>query len=519
MKARWWACILVMAGSISAAATRTPEAGGCPFETLEADLRAASAQIAGAWTRAEADDRPLKEAALRSALEGLHDIRHHAAFGDLWDRWSFPGERIEVLYPASGAHLAPLEFVHRGRLREAIYTYTEIDPAMIPRLEAVLRRLSDLGFYQDLASAIVPLPLKPGDKGLPAPAAGDPERVRAWVRKSIEATGAAPPMEVSFAFRYRETRVLLRLLLKAWSAHPGSTEYYRGEDLAKADLVVTHDLSFDPREHLAFLRSCVESACALGRRRPLAVMMEDLSRHPARMDLSPFGIRAETRLPYGHAAFVLLPDGSRTETEDGPPLYEGGVLLEPDLAAWRMLAASQRTALFNLVLFRDHGFDRRNVDLSGGRRVEAPPILDWHTGYGHRDIEGRDLRGRRGFLSDLADSGLAAIQILPAGPLRDWLCASLAGFRSTLAGIASRNGPAAAREAAGAPPDHPFLLTPESRRQFRAAAASAEAVGRTLSDDAAEAGAAAPKLSPVRLERAGCTPAPAPSRAGQEARP
>jgi hypothetical protein len=509
-------------GAGALAAGPAPSVRG-PFDTLEADLRKEAARTTASWRQAPAAGRPALEAALKAAFEGLHDIRHYAAFGELWDRWSFAGETLDVLYPASGAHLAPLEFVHRGRLREASFTFTEIDAAMIPRLEANLLRLVKLGFYSDLAAALTPLPPRPGEQGIPIPQGGEPARVQAWIRESIRTTGTAPPLEAAFTFRYRGTRVRLRLLLKASSTHPGSTEYYRGEDLAKADLVVTHDISFDPREHLAFLRSCIESSCAQERRRPIAVMMEDLALHPARLDLSPFGVLAATRLSYGHAAFVQMPDGTRIEAEDGPPLYEGAVLLEPDLSLWRGLTPPERTALFNLVLLRDHGFDRRNVDLVGGRRVEAPAILDWHMGYGHKDVDGRDLRGRKGFLAALAGACISTAGRLPDGPLRGWLCSSLDAFRSTLERIASRDGRAAVRAAAAASSDHPFLSAPETRKQFQTAVSGAESVGKLLQADGVEAGTAVRELDSARVRAAGCGPVPGPpstpSPAAKETRP
>lgn len=492
-----------------------------PLDALETDLRREAARIVADWRQGPASGRPALEESLYKIYEGLHDIRNHAAFGELWDRWTFQGEALEVLYPASGAHLAPLEFVHRGHLREATFTYTEIDPAMLPRLEANLQRLMNLGYYSDLAAAIVPLPPRPGERSLPPPRGDDPAAVQAWIRQSIEATGTAPPLEATFAFRYRETRVRLRLLLKAASTSPGSTEYFRGEDLEHADLVVTHDFSYDPREHLAFLRSCVESSLAAGRRRPLAVMMEDLARYPFPLDLTPFGVKATTLLPYGHASFVHMPDGTRTATEDGPPLYEGAVILEPDLSLWRGLAPSERTALFNLVLLRDHGFDRRNVDLAGGRRIEAPALLDWHMGYGHLDIDGRDLRGRQGFLSALAVACRSTVGRLPAGPLRGWLCSSLTDFRSTLDRVASRDGGTAARTAASIALDHPFLSAPATRQQFQAAVSAVDGVAATLRADAAEALSASRELKPAGLRKAGCGPAPIPvsSPAIHEARP
>jgi hypothetical protein len=309
---------------------------------------------------------------------------------------------------------------------------------------------------------------------------------------------------VSFSFRYRTTEVLLHLVLKASSTSPGSTPYYRGEDLARADLVITHDLSYDPRENLAFLRSCIESSLAVGRRRPLAVVLEDLRQYPVPLDLAPFGVRAETRLPYGHSAFIRLPDGQPTEYEDGPPLYEGAVLLEPDLPLWRTMAAEERTALFNLALFRDHGFDRRNVNLVDGRRVEAPAILDWYMGFGHRDIEGRDLRGRREFLSGWASACLSAAGHLSPGPVRNWLCSSLEALRTTLQRIASRDPRSTVREAAAASPTHPFLATPETRAKFGEAVAASRSIIQTLQTDAVEAARALRELEAGRLRRAGC---------------
>ena len=498
----WWAGLLA-AGPVSA--------GRGPFDALEADLRKEGERTTASWQQAQPAGRPALEATLKAAYEGLHDIRHYEAFGELWDKWAYKGETLDVLYPASGAHLAPLEFVHRGHLREASFTFTEIDPAMIPRLEANLLRLVKLGFYSDLAAALTPLPLRPGEQGVPPPQGEGPDRIQAWIRESIRTTGAAPPLEAAFTFRYRETRVRLRLLLNASSAAPGSTEYYRGEDLAKADLVVTHDISYDPREHLAFLRSCIESACSQDRRRPLAVMMEDLARYPFPMDLTPFNARAATRLPYGHAAFVRMPDGTRSEAEDGPTLYKGAILLEPDLALWRGLSVPERTALFNLILLRDHGFDRRNVNLIDGRRVEAPAILDWHMSYGRKDIDGRDLRDRKGFLAALARTCISTVGRLPQGPFRSWLCSSLQSFRSTLERMASRDCGSAARDAAAVPSaDHPFLSTPEIRRQFQSAVSAAGFVGKLLQADGVEAGLAFRELDPARVKAAGCSPVPAP---------
>ncbi|HPR64385.1 MAG TPA: hypothetical protein PK014_09210 [Thermoanaerobaculia bacterium] len=460
-----------------------PALDGSPFNVLDSKLHQEMDQINRTWSSASPNVKPVLEQKLTTIYQRLHDIRHYKAFEELWNNIYYSDDEIVVLYPASGSHLAPLEIVHSSTFQRVTFIYTEIDPNVIPRLEATLLQMVDLGFYSDLSVTITPLQTLSGSRGDDRNPKQD---IASWLQNEIQKTGTAPPIELNFFFKFKHTNVLLKLLINASSQIPGSSSYFRAEDISKANLVITHDLSFDPRENLSLLFEILDSRCTLQVKTRLLILMEDLNRYPFPLDLSPLDIIKTTEQPYGHASFLALPSGTLTPFESGQSLYRGATVLEPDLHFWCALSTNKRKNLFDLILFRDYGFNRRNVDLIDGHPVFAPAILDWYNGYAYKDIINSDLREYPNFLSKLVESCITLLSDIPKGKNREWLCNSLNIFKTTLSSI-STGEPRTIIDEALKNGDLKFLHSNASRTQYTKALASTDRILQRLKSDVKQA--------------------------------
>jgi hypothetical protein len=390
---------------------------------VRADLGAALKMLAAA------PERPALRARVEDDYRTLHDLRNREAFSALWEGLGWQRDRLRVLYIASGSHLAPLTLLFSGApVKEAEFTFTEIDPAVPGRIRTLLRRLERLGL-KDLAE-------------------------RASGRETV------------FTFACGVTRTTLRIILgPKGGAGAGETPFTR-EDLERSDVVMTHDWAGDQHDNLALLFDIVRTACASRRERPLAVFMEDLEAHPFPVDLTLFHPAARTPLPYGHLEHASLPDGTQLRAENGPALYGGAVALVPDWKALCALNPSQMETVFNVLLFSDFLFDRLNVDEVEGRKVTAPLLLDLGTGYGYRTIRGEDVRGAADFPPRLLQQ---ALDLLPAlsGTLRDGWCRRLETFGRALRKAEDADFSAVLKESEAHLADHPFLSTPRGREMLK----------------------------------------------------
>lgn len=401
-----------------------------PLARLEAGTRAEVLRDYKAFKTASAAEQPGLQGRLKRNYRVLHDLRNRKAFIDLWKNLGWKEKRLSVLYLASGSHLAPLSLLATGPpLDAAEFIYTDIDPLVPERVGALLRRMEGEGL-SDLRES-------PWNGGR------------------------------EFRFHFGRTAVSLRVAVETIGAAPGVPPSSDPKMLRGADVVVTHDWSGDPRDNLAILFTIVETACSMEGGRPPFVFMEDLERHPYAVDLTLFNPKARTGRPYGHREHARSPDGTRLEAEDGPPLFGGGIALAPDWNALCALGDAQRETLFDTLLFSGQLFDRGNVDIVGGVRLEAPALLDLGTGFGYRDIRGARRQGEPGYLSALASRAAALLGPLRAHGMEAPWCRILDRFMNALKRAAAVDADAWLAAAAERSNDQGFPLGLEQRQMLK----------------------------------------------------
>ncbi len=474
----------------------TPGAPGpSPFTKLEGDLRRLIAAEERALSSREGGTRARET--LQVLYYYLHDLRNHQTFWELWNSWPHGRDTLQVLYPGSGSHLAPLVFLYGDRApREVSYVYTELDGAAAGRMEALLQVMKRGDLLDGLTTWLAPV----GPPGLAArwkqaiSAPGGealrtrPEAFLAWFLEATRGMKPQPGFGAEFRFSVGPTRARILLLIGVSDKRPGSTPYYCQADLQAADLVVTHDWDSSPRGNLKVLFDLLESARLARRQKPLAVMMEDLRNVPYPIDLSFFRPAAASPGPYGHVTYVRLPDGTRLDTEDGAALCDGGVVLDPDLKTFGALSAYQVENLFDLLLLAGPLYDRGNVDVLDGCHVTAPALLDMGLGYGYREIHGMDLRGlgKERFPVELAAGAvdLLASPLANAPGMRGPLCALVSRYTRALREKSDRDVDAFLTQAARDRISNPFLKNPKARAKFEEAYAAWPDVVAQLERDA-----------------------------------
>ncbi len=447
-----------------------------PFTKLDSDLRRYIAIEKAALASQK------REAHARQTLEILYyylnDIRNHRAFWSLWSALDWKKDTINVLYPGSGSHLAPLVFLYGpNRLREASYTFTEIDQSAPVRIEALLRTMERGGMCSGVTVAMAPMKHTGFDESwAEALSSKDAKALRSypeifisWYLSAVRRFHVSPGFSADFTFRVRETRARIHMLVSVpRDEAPGSTAYYQQSDFNGADLVISHDWDSSPRTNLEVLYDLLNSSRIAQRKAPLFVMMEDLRRYPFPVDLAPFHPLAVSATPYGHRERVYLPDGSRLDSEDGPSLYGGGVLLKPDIQRFNPLNPQQLETFFNLLLFSGYLYDRGNVDVLDNCLVTAPPLLDLGVGYGYRDILGRDRRGDGEFPSKLAEGAIHLLQspLADSPQIKADLCRLISQYRATLESKSKRDVKVLLDEWTQDQSEHPFLKDPATRKKF-----------------------------------------------------
>lgn len=472
------AALLAPSSTLRAApAGATTKSSPSPFESLEASLR----------KRASLEREKLKEAGMlkeglekESALallrQHLHDIRSHRAFWELWEAWRWSKPELEVLYVGSGAHLAPLVFLHGTNApKKVTYTYTELNPFCAMRLEAFLMTMVRAGLYSDLVVEAGPVPgsrfaerwsKEREGRGLTSASA---IKFTRWVMLASEEMGIPASFVARFRFRRGETRAEIRLFVRVPDARPESTSYFNLSDLESADLAITHDWDHDPRGNLKVLLDFVEAHWAGSRAKPLAVMMEDLRKHPFPVELGFFNPVAGSSSGYGHQEYKRWSDGTKAEEEDGASLYGGGVILEPDMAYLGALSRDDRTDLFNLALFGGSALGRRNVDVIGGKLAIAPALLDLGSGYAAYDVRGADLQDKPDFLAGLARAEARLPAATPPLPsvLRPLWCSNAERFQGTLRSGKGVGLEALLSEAEADLKSNPFVRSGGSRTKLK----------------------------------------------------
>lgn len=436
-----------------------------PFDVLESKLQNEVDLQLKEWN---ANQNEQKRARLITLYSQLHDLRNHQTFASLWQSWHKPVNNLTALYIGSGSHLAPLEFVHSGTLKNAWFLYTEIDGRVLPRIESLLSLMAKEGFYTHLTESYDP---------------GEDNSLRACWTEETKAKGeiktfeqlvsllgkcsADPgqaPFIAHFGFQYEGTHVKLDVLINVKDQQPGSTAYYRIRELEESDLIITHDWDSSPQKNLSVLYDLISSNKFAPSPHRLCVMMEDLRKNPFPISLDFLHPVAASTKPYGHAATVTLPDGSPVAAELGPPLYGGAAIVEPDTGYFSSLSDNLLTSFFDFLLFYQFLFDRLNVDFVDARLFHAPPLLDLGVGYGYRDIRGNDLRGNESFLTTLAKDAIVIGKTMKDPMMQKEWCSALTVFHHTLE-LKAQIDPARLSETAeGA--DSPFLKTDEMRGLF-----------------------------------------------------
>lgn len=133
-----------------------------------------------------------------------------------------PTRELNVLYPGSGSHVAPLitamNLIDKGKIRGARFTYTEIKERPFDHLRYLLDMALDNGVFDEVAYHS-PLPLQFKDGG---------------TEQVIELTYKGRQIQIVFALNC------------------SGDEYYRPEYLNRADVVVIHDIDFKGRQLKAF---------------------------------------------------------------------------------------------------------------------------------------------------------------------------------------------------------------------------------------------------------------------------
>jgi hypothetical protein len=289
----------------------------------------------------------------------LHQLRNLPAMVDLVE--SLPPEQrpATILYLASGSHVAPLAICDTlPEERPCRVVLTEIDPTVRRPIERALDELTRAGCLSPPVSSTT-------DDG------------------------------VSWRFRMGRRPVELELHLVDPEASP---ELVQPRLLESAELVISHDWSGEPLGNLQVIRMMLASLRTMEDPKPRLLMIEDLGAHPYPVDLSLFSPVAATSLPYGHRESDLGP-ASHGDRELGEPLFGGGVLLSFSDGWWRTADPPQVTAVFDLLLFSDFGYERQNVLSGGADPLIAPALLDWYSGFGYRSVSGASVRERTDHLA------------------------------------------------------------------------------------------------------------------------
>lgn len=416
---------------------------------------------------------------LEEKYQFLHNIRHYKAFSDLFKNFKFEKDHITILYLGSGAHIAPLEILKAKNFKKVDFIYTEINALVSVQLEYLLGTLSSLNYIKNLEIKVTPLPESNFFST-------SQEEINRWVREFIESNKQSPPVMITYSFKFNNTDTSINLIINGKSDSKGSTPYYKASDFLKSDLIITHDWSFDPRENLSILKSTIDSCCTLNKKN-IYVLMEDITKYPQPLDLTLFNIKKETSYDFGHSKYFNLPEGEKLDYEDEPALYKGAVILEPDLSFWCSLSADERETIFNLIIFKDYGFYRRNCDIFKGKILLSPPLLDIYVGYGYKDISGNNLLQQNDYLSNLSEKAIKVVKKISRTPQKKILCNYLKDFKESLKNIFPYNEKLISQKNKENAFSNPFLFSENSKKEFLKALKAKDKLKERLNKDKEEA--------------------------------
>ncbi len=426
------------------------------------------------------DDEKLKlKNLLEEKYQFLHNIRHYKAFYDLFKNFKFEKDYITILYLGSGAHIAPLEILKVKNFKKVDFIYTEINAIVSVQLEYLLETLSSLNCIKNLEIKVTPLPESNFFST-------SQEEINKWIKEFIELNKQSPPIMITYSFKFNNTDTSINLIINGKSDSKGSTPYYKASDFLKSDLIITHDWSFDPRENLNILKSTIDSCCTLNKKN-IYVLMEDITKYPQPLDLSLFKIKNETKYDFGHSEYFKLPEGEKLDYEDEPALYKGAVILKPDLNFLCSLSADERETIFNLLIFKDYGFYRRNCDILKGKIVLSPPLLDIYVGYGYKDISGNNLLHKNDNLSNLSERAIKVVKKVSKIPQKKILCNYLKDFKESLENIFPDNDKLISRDNKENDFSNPFLLSENSKKEFLKATKEKDKLMERLNKDKEDA--------------------------------
>ncbi|OGC04029.1 hypothetical protein A2276_05370 [candidate division WOR-1 bacterium RIFOXYA12_FULL_43_27] len=225
-------------------------------------------------------------------------------------------QRVCILYPASGSHLAPLDLINHifeqedNKINSAKIILTEIKEAALKELRNLLNKLAKEGVYAGL--------------------------------KETQANYPNGGSETTFAFSYNGKEITL-----VFALNMSGDDYYKEEYLSESDVWVIHDPGVgDSKSSFKLLKSFLVSAGNNKIVNPPVIVMENINDYSApsimlslifnppskkedetmyyNEDLLP-GQKIKIPFPYGHRVnYGELP-------ETGAAFYQSAIVYTPDI--------------------------------------------------------------------------------------------------------------------------------------------------------------------------------------------
>ncbi len=231
---------------------------------------------------------------------------------------------VRLLYPGSGAHIAPLDLFHnliqQGKIDRASAIFTEVDINSLSRIRILLDGLASRGIYKKLKEK--------------------PPKNRLGGRKTV------------FTFEYKNKPISLTFAFKM-----SGKKYYSDKQLKRApEVVVIHDSSgIFGSMSFSLLETLIKSISSIKAiKHPPLIIMENfnheyLSANKGTISTEPYiGKKEVIPFPYGHRDKKTLKVKKLPFifTELVSPLYGSAILYKPDLKFWRLFSHAEIDAYF-----------------------------------------------------------------------------------------------------------------------------------------------------------------------------
>ena len=320
------------------------------------------------------------------ACKLLNQMRNHEAMADLVARIAWDKRPTAILYAASGAHMAPLDIAAWYPCSSKYqFVYTDVNHGVQADIQGFLDLLKESKSIKSLEGG---LPIT-GDSG-----------------------------ETTWNFKMGEDPASLKLIVSKDGFSKRGNRLFPADALKGIEMVINHDWSGDQQENLKLIYDFLVTVKDGNVQKIPFFAIENLEAHPYPVDLTFFEKIADTVKPYGQREPIPVPEGIKEKLELGTPLYGGGAVLSFGTPWWRKLDAGTLKGFCDFLLFCEFDNERLNV-LSGGENpLIAPPILDWATGFGFRDVLGQDVRLDRGTKAKMLQAAATVYDLLPEVPKR-----------------------------------------------------------------------------------------------------